>query len=159
MHGRLDTFGHVDEGGDDFSPDQGSPGELQETSNGGNGRKKARGRPRTKLLPVKGKEKIVPRDALSTRLYRQGDVVSMYEAYFNRKLGTLNMTKDQEKIARDVQKVFPDCVHACFLPKQDGRELWPYTLGEVDLCKLAWAICLEQDEIIVPRWVKIEKTS
>jgi len=89
----------------------------------------------------------------------QGEVVRMYQFYFARKLGTLNMTEDQQEIADDVRRRFESCVTEVFDPNANGREMWPYTLSEEDLCKLAWAIHIKQERILVPQWVKVEKVS
>lgn len=149
---------YMDQGRDGISSHKGGVGKLQEITFGSNGTEKKRSRSRAKLLPIKGKTKIIERNALSSRLYRQGEIVRLYTIYFNRKLGTMNMTQDQERLADRVRKVFEEGVTEVFTPKLNGQGLWPFTISEIDLCKLAWAMYIDQGKILVPKWLSIEKT-
>jgi len=145
----------VDEGGDDFSSREGGISRLQETTDRRNGRKTKRGGIRAELHPVKGTTKIVPRDKFSTKLWRQHSLVNLYLLLFQRQIGTANIRPDQVDCGMNIKKMFAEGVTEVFTPRENGQKIWPYTLSEPDLCKLAWAIHIGQKKILVPQWVKI----
>lgn len=126
---------------------------MQETTDRSNGREKETVRPSSKLRILKG-TRSVPLDTLSSRLYRQGSEMNLYLKYFQRQLGLANMSKDQELEADRIREIYPEIVDEVFTPIHSGKLHWPYQLGEVDLIKLAWAIHLGQEKILVPNYEK-----
>ena len=92
----------------------------------------------------------IPVLELTKRLYRQSAEIELYAKLYRYK-GSTGLRKDQIEEVWRIRDTFPEKVTEPFTPRLEGESHWPFRLGEVDLMKLAWAMHIGQEAILVDK--------